>query len=311
MNFIEGNYNLILTDGGAGDLIAELVSVDYNVRKHPKETFHVWVPDYLLELARHLLPHAAIVRPFSKAKEKYRNDYYSLTTGWVSGHSPMRTHPVDYGFHMLSDRHLYDLSEKNYLQIDPEKINISKFNLPERYVCVVATAAEPVKALPLETFFMIVDKIIMHGYTPVFLGKEESECGINEMKTKAEIVIPNTSKGVSLINKTNLLEASRIIHESKAIVGLDSGLIHLAGCTDTNIICGYTLVDPIHVAPIRKGTQTYKFTKIEPDFLIKNRYYQTYRSGFKGGDFRRFPNWENVVASMTPKKFIDALSEIL
>lgn len=305
-------FHQILTDGGAGDLIAEMVAVDYNIRKHPDITFYVWVPDYLLSLAKHLLPKGSIVRPFSKAKEKFDHEVLGTTTEWCGNHTPMRTHPVDYGFHMLSDRHIYDLNEKNYLQIRPEELDWTI--LPAKYVCVLGTAAEPVKAFPKETLEQISEWLMRNGYTPVFLGKEENDCGFNNMKTNAFKILSHeyySYHGINLINKTSLLEAAAIIARSECIIGMDSGLIHLAGCTDTQIIAGYTLVDPIHVAPIRKGSQTYKYTAIEPDVLVKNRYYQTYYSGFQKGDFRKFPNWENVVASMTSEKFIKAMEEVL
>jgi len=301
-------FQQILTDGGVGDLICELVAVDWNIRNHPSVHFHVWVPDYLLSFAKHVLSPGATVRPFSKAKSKFRSDIEGMTTEWCTNHTAMRTHPVDYGFHMLSDRHIYDLNQKNYLQIIPQK---PKTKLPQRYVTIAATAAEPVKAMPVETLNAIIDYVVGKGYTPVFLGREESHTGLKDFKVKSRPIPIDYSKGINLINKTDLLEAAQIISGSQCFIGMDGGLTHLAGCTNTNIVAGYTLVDPIHVAPIRFGTQNYRFYPVEPSHDIANRYYQTWNSGFKKGDFRVFPGWEKVVADMTPEKFIKKLEGIL
>lgn len=302
--------NLVVTDGGVGDLICELVAVDYNIRNFPSIKFHVWVPDYMLDLTKHLLPKESLVRPFSKARDKFKQDIDGRTTEWCTNHTAMRTHPVDYGFHMLSDRHVYDLNKKNYLQIRPDEIKILRFHLPKKYVVLVAAAAEPVKEMPAKTANEIIEFCLSKGYAPVFLGKEKSDTGLDRFSVTAKPIDLDYHKGINLLNKTNLLEAAKIMSGAKAVIGMDGGLIHLAGCTDTAIVAGYTLVDPAHVAPIRKGSQTYKFHAIEPDKDILNRYYQTY-SGFKREDCRKFSNWESVITDMTSDKFISILENVL
>lgn len=303
-------FNQIVTDGGAGDLICELVSIDWNIKHHPHVHFHVWVPDYLLDFAKHVLP-GQTVRPFSKAKSKFRHDVPGMTTEWCTNHTAMRTHPVDYGFHMLSDRHIYDLNQKNYLQVDPTRIKLDKFDLPKYYAVVQGTAAEPVKTMPVDTLNAISECVIANGLTPVYLGKEENHTGFNDMKAKASIIPADFSKGLNLINKTSILEGCGILAGAKCFVGMDGGLTHMAGCTDVPIISGYTLADPVHLAPIRKGSQTYKFYPVEPDRTVANRYYQTHYSGFMKGDFREFPGWQQVVANLTPDKFLAKLEPLL
>lgn len=303
------NYHLVLTDGGAGDLICELVAVDYNIRNFPATKFHVWVPDYLLDFARHVLPKNQLIRPFSQGETSFRHDIEGNTTEWCTRHTPMRTHPVDYGFHMLSDRHVYNLNQKNYLQIRPEEISFKNPVLP--YICIAATAAEPCKAFTPEDLNKIVDWICAKGFAPVFMGKEESKCGFKDFTIEAEIInIDVSSRGYNLINQTNLLQAAKVISGAAAFVGMDGGLVHLAGCTDVEIVAGYSLVDPIHVAPIRNGSQAYKFRAVEPEIFIHNRYFQTY-SNFVKGDYRQFPGWQKVVKSLTAEKFIRKLEEVL
>lgn len=300
----------ILTDGGLGDLVACLVAVNYNITYCKDIKFHVWVPDYLFWFAKHLLPKSTSIRPFSKAKEEFNPKLEGRTTEWCTDHTAIRTHPVDYGFHMLADRHVYSLKEKNYLQIKPEFIDISKFNLPEKYVVLAATGVEPVRTMPVDTANSIIGWLLDKNYTPVFLGKEDSNCGIGDHAIRANPIPLNYDKGINLINCTTLLESAKIIHQSKSYVGMDGGLTHVAGCTDAEIICGYTASNPNHVAPIRNGSQSYRFQAVEPDMGICNRYFQTY-SGFKKGNFQKFENWEEVKASMTPDKFIIALENSL
>ncbi len=301
----------ILTDGGAGDLLCQLVAVNYNIKNNPEIDFQVWVPDYLCKFAMHVLPPKTAVFPFSDAEKKFDKAGKGRTTQWFDhGHTPMRTHPVDYGFHMLADKHITGMADKSYLKIRPGVIDIKKYLLPEKYVCIATTAAEPVKALSPSVLNEIIDYVISKGYTPVFLGKEESDCGFKDFKVKSKVIPIDYSKGINLLNKTTLLEAARVIHGAAVYIGMDSGLTHLAGFTDTYIVAGYTLVDPRHVAPIRKGFQNYRFYAIEPDETVPNRYFQTNNS-FYEGDYRTFPGWEAVIANLTADKFIAKLSLIL
>lgn len=302
-------WHQILTDGGMGDLVCELVAVDWNIRHYPEIEFQVWVPDYLLDFSKHTLTKGSVIRPFSKAKDKFDHKVMGMTSEWCTNHTCIRTHPVDYGFHMLSDRHVYDMKQKNYLQIRPSEINCPK-DLPKDYVVISATSVEPVRTMPLKTANDIIDFCLFKNCTPVFLGSESAKCGFKDLEIKAKPLEINLHKGLNLINMTSLLESAKIISGAKAYVGMDGGLTHVAGCTDVFIVCGYTVSDPIHIAPIRHGSQTHKFKAIEPDIFIKNRYFQTW-SSFKKGNFQRFDGWEQVRDSMTSDKFIKALGEIL
>lgn len=91
------------------------------------------------------------------------------------------------------------------------------------------------------------------GYTPVFIGKTDMNLDTH--------LVPKTSLpaslnfGLDLRNRTTIEELAAIMRRAKAVVGLDSGPIHLAGTTDVPIVCGYTSILAEHRIPIRpKGT---------------------------------------------------------
>lgn len=304
---MQSQVNLILTDGGAGDLICCLVAANHNIKTHPDIHFNLWMPDYLTKLAQHLIPNAAVF-PFSKAKKEFDGSLPGRTTQWFThGHTPMRTHPVDYGFHMLSDCHIYDISQKYYLQVRKNEIDVTKYKLPKDYFCIVATSATPIKALPIETMNAVSQYVLKRGLTPVYLGREEESCGYEDFKLKSNIIEADFSSGVNLINKTSLLEAAGIIANSRGILGMDSGLIHLAGCTDVPIIAGYTLVAPSHITPLRPHGVTYP---VIPDQSLPNVFFQT-NNLFYTGDARTFPGWERVIGDMTFSRFELALARVL
>jgi ADP-heptose:LPS heptosyltransferase len=303
--------NILLAGGGAGDLLCALVAVDYNIRHYDNCTFYTYVPDYLLEFARHVLPNEAIVRSYTKAKSKYDASLPGVTTQWNNSfHTAMRTHPLDYSFHVLTDKHIYDINEKNYLKINPERIHIERFELPEKYVVFACAAVVPVKEIPVSTMNQIIDYVLAKGYVPVFLGKTFAHTGYGDVAIQASPIDINFNKGFNLLNKTSLLEAAKIIHGAKAFIGADGGLMHLAGFTDTEILASFTLASPTHLAPIRNGSQTYKFHAIEPDDM-SGKYYQTNTNFNFDEDMRFFDGWEKVRDSITADKFIKVLEEIL
>ena len=61
------------------------------------------------------------------------------------------------------------------------------------------------------------------------------------------------------MNKTSISDTWHIISNAHAFVTMDSGLLHLAGTTDTNIVhLGSSLIPEFRI-PFRKGNQDYKY----------------------------------------------------
>lgn len=283
---------LILTDGGMGDFIAELVAVDWSVKNFPELLHHIFIPDYLFNFAQHVVHSNCIIYPFSEEKENFNKAFPARTTQWLTlSPTCIRTDALTYGFLTLTDR-LPPVSAQHYLQIRPEEIDVTRFDLPEKYVCIQAAAAEPVKEMRQDTFDAVSDYVISRGYVPVYMGKENSETGYKDFAVKAKPFKGDVSKGINLLNKTNVLESAAIIAGSKCFIGMEGGLVHLAGCTDITIVAGFTLGDPAtHAGPIRFGSRSYKMHAVEPDKDIPNRYFQTYSDVFQTIDLRFFPGW--------------------
>lgn len=305
---LENQANLIVTDGGMGDLLGSLVAVDWMIQHNSKFTFHVWIPEYLVKFSKHVLPRKrCIVRSF-KDEHLFRKEFPTRTTQWTEmAPTPMRMSALDYGFICLADR-LPNAQERAYLQIRADEIDMRRFDLPKNYVCLAAAAAEPVKSMPPAVANAIID-YLSPKYPVVFLGKEEANCGYRNFAVRASRIPIALNKGIDLVNKTDLLESAAVLAGALAFVGMDGGLVHLAGCTPTKIVAGYTLVDPSHAAPTR-GFWSLPITAVEPDPDIPNRYWQSTASCLDRRDCRVFPGWEKVLENLTADKFISALESI-
>lgn len=89
-------------------------------------------------------------------------------------------------------------------------------------------------------------------------------------------------------NKTSLSQAWNILNKSSCVITMDSGILHLAGTTDTHIIQLGSSIDPEYRSPYRKGTQKYKYSYIGGScklFCASNMKYslRDWENGYNGG----------------------------
>ncbi len=258
--------NCLIAEAGMGDLLCSLPAINHIQLNCSWINLLVWCPDYLIAFFKHVLPKGTIVRGFTEAVKKYDGTKYGVTTKWevqgVTRTTPMRTHPVIYSYGVLCD-YFPTIEEMSYLKIRPDEIDTSKFGLPPKYAVLPAASTERVKTIPKETIDKLSDYIISKGYTPVYLGKTENDSGYEDMIYKADAQDYDFSKGINLLNKTNILESAAILAGAKLYIGIDSGLTHLAGFTDVPIVSYYSFVKAVQLVPIRDGIVAHNVYPIE------------------------------------------------
>lgn len=276
--------NCTITDGGMGDLLCYLVTVNYIVTELPYIDLYIWVPDYLLEFAKNVLPKTAKVYNYTTAKTKYNAKLIGISTSWKAQHTPMRIHPVDFSNHALIDGDL-PLEKKNYLKFNNKDVNLSQFNLPEKYVAISVGSTSQVKEMSPELLDKISDYVLSKGYTPVYLGKSLAETGAGGGIT-AKLAEIDYSKGIKLIDRTSLVETAAIIAKARAFIGMEGGLTHLAGFTDVPMVLGYTFIDPKVNSPIRNNQIGYNCYFVTPEESLGCRYCQTRIALLYEHDFR-------------------------
>lgn len=263
--------NVLVSDGGMGDHLCYLIVVDYLIKNIPWISPLVWVPDYLYDFAKSVLPENAKIYNFTTGAKKYNPKLGGISTQWNHRHSPMRVHPIDYAAHIMLDIDL-ELKDKNYLRYTPKG---HKFDLPEKYVVISVGMTTLTKALPPQVTNQIINYLLEKGYTPVFLGKEISDVGGNTGHIKAAMADIDYSKGIDLRNKTTLVESAEILSGAKAFIGMEGGLSHLAGFTDIPIIASYTIVSPEQMMPIRNNKSGWNVYPVVADESLNCRFCQT------------------------------------
>jgi hypothetical protein len=309
--------NIIFMNGGVGDLIAAFTPVDYILKRYPWITPLIWVPDVVLDIGKNLLPEHAQIFSYSEMKGRYDPSKITKTTEWDGHISPMKIHPVDYAFLKLCDE-IPSIEEKNYLRIRPG--DVSKFNLPKKFIVMTTGFTADVREFRPEFVNEITKYAISKGYAVVFLGQKEAKTGSAHVIAARFKDGIDFKAGIDLVGKTSLSEACWIMERASAVLGVDNGLLHVAGCTDVPIVGGFTTVSPKIRMPIRHNQLGYAFHAITPDESLECRYCQEDTNFLYGHDYKTclfngIPGaWDRVNActrQMTAEKFISHMESVL
>lgn len=307
----EKTVNFILMDGGAGDHMASLVALDYIANRYSWIRMLIWVPDYLLEFTKHVLPKGLAVNDYTSMARHYDEHKATKTTKWDEITSPMKIHCLDYAFLKLCDENP-DVTYKNYLQIKPEKINIKHLNLPEKYLVITTGYTASVREFPAQHVNAVAAYAKEKGYEIVFLGQTQTATGsAHTIKGNFNDEV-NLAAGLNLINKTSLLEAAKIMGQAKAVLGVDNGLLHVAGCTQVPIVGGFTTVSPEIRMPVRNNALGWNYYPVTPDVTLGCAFCQEKTNFLYGHDYRNCLYKDNLCTKqMTSDKFIAQLEKIL
>ena len=132
--------------------------------------------------------------------------------------------------------------------------------LGEKYVVIHPVTTWGTRTWPAINWMNLTAKLIEMGYSVVSVGKDSSEWGF--FNVDKPVFNFEIEKGLNLMNKTSISDTWHIISNAHAFVTMDSGLLHLAGTTDTNIVhLGSSLIPEFRI-PFRKGTQDYKYSYV-------------------------------------------------
>ncbi len=106
------------------------------------------------------------------------------------------------------------------------------------------------RSLPRETWVAVVRGLQKAGFAPVMIGSER-----------------DTLDGVDALTfyNSNVMMQASLIDNCVAFIGSDSGLLHVAGATQTPIVCAFTCAKPHTRLPWRQGTLGRDCIAIMPD----------------------------------------------
>jgi ADP-heptose:LPS heptosyltransferase len=157
-------------------------------------------------------------------------------------------HAIMLGFTLTEDEMNLDYVPEEFIPIE---------NLPEKYVLIHPVQTWATRTWEADKWMELTKKLNEHGINVVSTGKDSSETGFfNVQKPVFNFEIP---LGLNLMNKCDIPQTWHLINNSMCFITMDSGLLHLAGTTDCELIqLGSSLNHKLR-APYRNGSQDYKY----------------------------------------------------
>jgi ADP-heptose:LPS heptosyltransferase len=161
-------------------------------------------------------------------------------------------HAINLGFMLNKDE-----MECFYLPSDVLK---NEFIPNDKYIVIHPVSNWATRTWDAIKWMTLTTELNQLGYSVVSIGKDSSEKGF--FNVEKPVFNFDIERGLNLMNKTSISDCWHIINNAHAIVTMDSGMLHLAGTTDTNIIHLGSSITPEFRAPYRKGSQHYKYVYV-------------------------------------------------
>lgn len=294
-----------LNSAAVGDLIASAPSIKYAI-----DNFHSKAP-YFVGIHEHfkcLFPFVPEDR-FLEVKAEYDKSFAvrHLNMLGVGGMNckltPSRLRLTDYASIGLLGRTLPDHQTK-YIPL--LKVDISHFGVDfSKAVILITTFRDKQRSILGPELVKIAEYVASKGLTPVYVGKTGAISIWKNNLAKTDFEYPGF--GVDLMNKTSLLELATIMGQSKAVVGMDSGPVHLAFTTDVPVVCGFTNINPELRIPYRGLAKT---EAVVPDLFCDFCESNWSLNCWNFNQCPRKMELAECVTKMTSDKFIRALTKL-
>lgn len=160
-------------------------------------------------------------------------------------------HAINLGFQLLPSEMdcFYLPTETATLEVPPNTIVIHP----------VTTWAS--RTWSADKWMDLTKRLNVLGYYVISIGKDSSESGFfNVDKPVFNFEIEN---GLNLMNKTSISDCWNIINAAQLFITMDSGLLHLAGTTNTKIIMLGSSIHPYFRIPYRNGIHGHRIEYVK------------------------------------------------
>jgi autotransporter strand-loop-strand O-heptosyltransferase len=194
-----------------------------------------------------------------EVKKGYEDgDVHDIIGGYQLNHSfDIRALHAKYlGFGLLPEEMEYDFIPDKYEDL----------NLPLNYICIHPAFNWESRTWPQEKWQELINSLIELGHKIVITGKSEKQPEIgNWQKIKYIFKFKENPNLIDLSEKANLSQTWHIINRAEKFITMDTGLLHLAGCTNTEIVQLGSSINYKFRAPFRMGSQEYRYTYVGGD----------------------------------------------
>ncbi len=156
-------------------------------------------------------------------------------------------HAISLGFMLNKDEMTLDYFPRDVILPD----------LPKKYVLIHPVQNWDSRTWTAKNWQMLTQLLNEKGIYVISVGKDSSELGGSNVD-KPIFNFP-IKIGYNLMNQTSLDQTWHLLNNCSCFVTMDSGLLHLAGTTDCEILQLGSSINPEFRSPYRHGSQEYKY----------------------------------------------------
>ena len=142
---------------------------------------------------------------------------------------------------------------------DPSDI-FKRYDIPDNYLVMNPSITWPSRTWDKNKWQRLINLCNDKNIFVVLVGRgieNASQDDINNLEVGTNIGL-NLSYGLDLQNKTSLDDVWNLLDRADCLICTDSGIMHIAGTTDVQIILLPGSINPYHRLPFRNGSQDYK-----------------------------------------------------
>ena len=152
-------------------------------------------------------------------------------------------------FHAI---HLGFMLGQDELECYYEPIEPKKNFIHEKYAVIHPVNSWPNRTWSQDNWINLCEELIKLGYTVVAVGKDSSETGFFNVQKPVHEMGNNI---INLMNQTTISETWHLINNAAVVITMDSGILHLAGTTETPILELGSPINPEFRRPYRKTSK--------------------------------------------------------
>lgn len=298
------HLNIISNWGGLGDSLARIPAIKWGLEEFEHVSMTVHWQDYFFELAKYLYQHPRLThKKISETPWMLQEPVIDFDHNRVTS---LALHLTQQAFLILYDR----VATPEMMRYDrATTVDLSSFPalLDSNMVVFTVASTVPVREWPPYEINDLAERCKAKGLTPVLLGSTQ------KMQTgEYETIQGRIDDGIDrslfldLTNRTTLIEALGVMQRSRAVIGVDNGLLHLAHYCDVPVVAGFTSVESKHRLPHREQGETRAIEAKVPCYGCQSKW------GFVNHDFRYCPLKHTACTlTMTADRFEKELDQVL
>ena len=166
-------------------------------------------------------------------------------------------HAATLGFQLMENEMEMEYYPDEFVEIE---------NLPEKFVVIHPVQTWESRTWSKNNWILLTKMLNDSGVAVISVGKDSSEIGNSNVQKP--VFDFDIKFGLNLLNKANISQTWWLMEKSLGVITMDSGMLHLAGTSNTHIFQLGSSVDYRLRAPFRKGSQEFKYDYISGECRI-------------------------------------------